>query len=149
MCLLCLPSAGTVEPAQCSVAGYGRPARPSPLPRAALHWEADSAGDGILREAELQISPAGECGAGPGGGAGPGNMTGLLCGTGRGEEEACFTGLDGGSPLSCQDETGSHYLAGIVIFSTACGGDNPSLFIRIVDYVQWLQDSYAVIKDYN
>ena len=38
--------------------------------------------------------------------------------------------------------------AGIVIFSSACGGEAgaPSVFIKVSHYVQWLLENYAAIR---
>ena len=147
VCLLCLPRPDVdIDQESCTVTGFGRPTISTPLPRAAAYWE-DKTTDGILREAELNIVTNEECATHL-----PGNKTDLsdfVCASSDPESEeeqsACYVGLDGGSPLACQAD-GHHYLGGIVIFSTVCGGDTPSVFLKISNYVQWLLENYATLR---
>ena len=54
--------------------------------------------------------------------------------------------MDGGSPLACESN-GHYYLGGLVTFGTACGRDeDPSMFVRVAEYVEWILDSYSAIR---
>ena len=117
----------------------------SPPPRASAYWE-DTETDGILREAELQIMDTESCAESLD--IEVEDMEGFVCGDTRCEEReqsACFQGVDGGSPLACEAE-GRHYLGGIVIFSTVCGGQAPSVFLKVSNYVGWILENYAAIR---
>lgn len=148
VCLLCLPRPDVdIDQETCTVTGWGKPALTTPLPRAAAYWE-DTETDGILREAELEIVDTDRCTESLDIAAE--DMTDFVCGDTRGEEReqsACFQGVDGGSPLACEAE-GRHYLGGIVIFSTVCGGQAPSVFLKVSNYVGWILENYAAIR-YN
>jgi len=149
VCTLCLPREGQSAEVgeECTVTGYGRPTDTPVRGRGSSYWS-DTTTDGVLREAALTIKEDAVCeeyvqqetGA-------PTNMTSLLCATGKGEEQACYVGMDGGSPLSCLHPSGHHYLAGLVSWGSACGrGSAPSLFTRLGNYVGWIRQSYRVIR---
>ena len=146
VCLLCLPRPDVdIEQETCTVTGWGKPALTTPLPRAAAYWE-DTETDGILREAELQIVNTERCADSLDIEAE--DMNDFVCGDTSGEEReqaACFQGVDGGSPLACE-AGGRHYLGGIVIFSTVCGGQAPSVFLKVSNYVGWILENYAAIR---
>ena len=149
VCLLCLPRPDVdIDQETCTVTGWGKPALTTPLPRAAAYWE-DTETDGILREAELEVVDMERCAASLD--TDPRHLESFVCGDTvegeQGEQSACFLGLDGGSPLSCEAE-GRHYLGGIVIFSTVCGGQAPSVFLKVSNYVGWILENYAAIR-YN
>ena len=56
--------------------------------------------------------------------------------------------MDGGSPLACESN-GHYYLGGLVTFGTACGRDeDPSMFVRVAEYVEWILDSYSAIRQW-
>ena len=157
VCLLCLPRPGVeVEQETCTVTGYGRPTitgGEGELPRGAAYWE-DKTTDGILREAELDIISSSQCAPHLGfsetlpSSSSSSYLSNILCAKndeGETDQSACFLGLDGGSPLACEAE-GHHYLGGVVIFSTVCGGDQPSVFIKVSHYVQWILNNYAALR---
>ena len=150
MCLLCLPRPGVrVDQERCTVTGYGKPALASPLPRGAAYWE-DKTSDGILREAELDIISPSQCGSNLGlqEKDSAALLSNIICAKGQAgetEQSACFLGLDGGSPLACEAE-GHHYLGGLVVFSSVCGGEQPSVFIKVSSYVQWILNNYAALR---
>lgn len=154
VCLLCLPRPGVdVEQESCTVTGYGKPTitgKEGELPRGAAYWE-DNTSDGILREAELDIISSSQCAPYLGLSdkqSSSSYLSNILCAkndVGETDQSACFLGLDGGSPLACEAE-GHHYLGGVVIFSTVCGGNQPSVFIKVSFYVQWILNNYAALR---
>ena len=149
VCLLCLPRPGVeVDQESCTVTGYGKPTVNNPIPRGAAYWE-DKTSDGILREAELNIISTSQCATRlPVAEQDSSYLANILCAESQlaeADQSACFLGLDGGSPLACEAE-GHHYLGGLVIFSTACGGDQPSVFIKVSHYVQWILNNYAALR---
>ena len=154
VCLLCLPRPGVaVDQESCTVTGYGRPTLNTgegELPRGAAYWE-DKTTDGILREAQLDIMSSSQCAPYLGlsdNKPSSSYLSNTLCAksdVGETEQSACFLGLDGGSPLACEAE-GHHYLGGVVIFSTVCGGNQPSVFIKVSHYVEWILNNYAALR---
>ena len=158
MCLLCLPRPGVdVDQESCTVTGYGKPTvntGEGELPRGAAYWE-DNTSDGILREAELDIIDSSQCAAyldlsdkQSSSSSSSSYLSNTLCAkndVGETDQSACFLGLDGGSPLACEAE-GHHYLGGVVIFSTVCGGNYPSVFIKVSHYVEWILNNYAALR---
>ena len=160
VCLLCLPRPGVaVDQESCTVTGYGKPTvntGEGELPRGAAYWE-DTTSDGILREAQLDIISSSQCAPHLGisetqpsssSSSSSSYLSNILCAKndeGETDQSACFLGLDGGSPLACEAE-GHHYLGGVVIFSTVCGGDQPSVFIKVSHYVQWILNNYAALR---
>ena len=150
VCLLCLPRPGVeVDQETCTVTGYGKPTLTNPLPRGAAYWE-DKTSDGILREADLSIINSSQCASYLDVPRQDSEfLSNIVCAKSQYSEpdqSACFLGLDGGSPLACQAEGGHHYLGGVVIFSTVCGGSQPSVFIKVSHYVQWILTNYAALR---
>jgi len=149
VCLLCLPPPSRQYHANqnCSVTGYGRPGL---LAKGRTDYWADSTTDGILREAQLPLRPGYVCQKRfkevVTGKASPVNMTNFICAGGKGDEEACYMAMDGGSPLACQ--VGDRYeMAGIVSFGSSCGQDrNPSIFTRIQNYSEWIRTNYLALN---
>ena len=146
VCLLCLPRPDVdIEEETCTVTGYGKPStsESSPLPRAASYWE-DKTTDGILREAELEILEKQDCLDH----IDSDHNNTIVCAKNTDDDEsqsACYHSLDGGSPLACESD-GHHYLGGIVIFSSICGAESPSVFIKISAYVEWILQNYASLR---
>ena len=91
-------------------------ARITALPRASAYWE-DATTDGVIREAELALLDPAQCAAHLGGAESDAHaqeLSSLVCAgpaEAAGNQSACFVGLDGGSPLSCESG-GRHYLGG-------------------------------------
>ncbi|KAK7075791.1 hypothetical protein SK128_026414, partial [Halocaridina rubra] len=143
VCLLCMAQQDAIFPAQsCSVAGYGIGDVPYSMLR---DVSAIVPSDGILRQMSVPVLKKNTCqGALQ-------NLTGseilstsdtFICAGGLADGNACYSTMDGGSPLACE-AGGRWFLAGIVSWSRDCENqDVPNIYTRVSAFSNWLQSTY-------
>ncbi|CAL4062060.1 unnamed protein product, partial [Meganyctiphanes norvegica] len=143
VCLICMAQQDAVFPTQtCTVAGYGIGKVPSNVLRE-VRKEAPK--EGVLRQLSVPLMEKSECHDSLK------NITGsevlamkdtFICAGGLHNYSACYSTLDGGSPLACK-AGGRWFLAGLVSWSRDCSKPGvPNIYTRTSTFTDWVQSTY-------
>ncbi|XP_071547784.1 uncharacterized protein [Panulirus ornatus] len=143
VCLVCLAQQDALFPSRtCTVTGYGLDRLPQHLVKGVGDMVPS---DGVLRQLSVPVLEKKECQAALE------NVTGstilassdsFLCAGGFDHAAACYSSLDGGSPLACE-AGGRWFLAGLVSWSRGCARpDTPSVYTRATSFTSWTQATY-------
>ncbi|KAK8727629.1 hypothetical protein OTU49_009659 [Cherax quadricarinatus] len=143
VCLVCMAQQDAVFPSHtCTVTGYGV----GHIPLNMITDVRDVVpSDGVLRQLSVPLLKKGECRTALQ------NITGsailatsdsFLCAGGLHQSSACYSTLDGGSPLACE-AGGRWFVAGLVSWSKDCTQPGtPNVYTRVSSYTSWLQATY-------
>ncbi|XP_042218674.1 mucin-5AC-like isoform X3 [Homarus americanus] len=143
VCLVCMAQQDAIFPAQtCIVTGYGI----GHVPYNMITDVKDVVpSDGVLRQLSVPLLKKGECRAALQ------NVTGstilassdsFLCAGGLDHASACYSTMDGGSPLACE-VGGRWFVAGLVSWSKDCTvPGTPNVYTRMTSFTSWLQATY-------
>ncbi|XP_066938171.1 uncharacterized protein [Macrobrachium rosenbergii] len=143
VCLVCMTQQDAIFPAQsCTVAGYGI----GDVPNNMLREVRDAVpSEGVLRQMSVPILKQQQCEASLH------NMTGseilaksdyFLCAGGLDGTNACYSTMDGGSPLACE-AGGRWFLAGVVSWTRDCEKqDVPNVYTRVSSFSNWIQATH-------
>ncbi|XP_068225997.1 uncharacterized protein [Palaemon carinicauda] len=143
VCLVCLTQQDAIFPAQsCTVAGYGI----GDVPKNMLREVRDTVpSEGVLRQMSVPIMKGKQCEASLH------NITGseilatsesFLCAGGLDGGNACYSTMDGGSPLACE-VGGRWFLAGVVSWTRDCERqDVPNVYTRVSSFSNWVQATH-------
>lgn len=143
VCLVCMAQQDAIFPTQsCTVTGYGI----GDVPRTMISNVKDVVpSDGILRQLSVPIMNTGTCRDALH------NITGseilatsdfFLCAGGLNADNACYSTMDGGSPLACE-AGGRWFLAGVVSWTKDCEKQGiPNVYTRVSSFSNWLQATH-------
>nr|XP_045621446.1 uncharacterized protein LOC123772386 [Procambarus clarkii] len=143
VCLVCMAQQDAIFPAHtCTVTGYGI----GHVPHTMITDVRDVVpSDGVLRQLSVPLLKKAECRTALH------NVTGstmlassdsFLCAGGMDQTSACYSTMDGGSPLACE-AGGRWFVAGLVSWSKDCTqAGTPNVYTRVSSYTNWLQATY-------
>lgn len=143
VCLVCMAQQDAMFPAQtCTVTGYGVGDIPAPMLK---DVQQTVPLEGILRQLSVPVHKEADCRDTLR------NVTrseilassdSFLCAGGTGDGSACYSTMDGGSPLACE-AGGRWFLAGLVSWSRDCTEPGtPNVYTRVSSFTNWLQATH-------
>ncbi|XP_063604573.1 serine proteinase stubble-like [Penaeus indicus] len=143
VCLVCMAQQDAMFPAQtCTVTGYGVGDIPPPMLKDVQNTVPL---EGILRQLSVPVHKEADCRDTLR------NVTrseilassdSFLCAGGTGDGSACYSTMDGGSPLACE-AGGRWFLAGLVSWTRDCTvPGTPNVYTRVSSFTNWLQATH-------